>query len=170
MPRSDYLLLILFVILLLIASLPLPPAHHSRLPSHPCCIVGALYSPRSRLTVASPSPRRRLAVTLPSPCRHLAIALPSPCPPFHPPLSSSRPQSPPHEAIGIVGRYPYRCCCHHQRRSFCHHLRCLRCCCPDVSVAPDAPAAPPLPPSFMMNPTAVRLRLPTVPRQRRRQR
>jgi hypothetical protein len=92
------------------------------LPSHPCCLVIALHSPRCRLTVASPSPR----------------------PPFRPPSSSSRPrpQSSPHGtatataiAIGIVGRYPYRCCCHHQCRSSRGHLRCLRRRCPDVSVA-----------------------------------
>ena len=49
-------------------------------------------------------------------------------------------------------------------------FRCLRRRCPDVSVAPDALAVPPLPPSFVTNPTAVRLRLATVPRQRRRRR
>ena len=73
-------------------------------------------------------------------------------------------------AIGIVGRYPYQCCCHHRCRSSCRRLRCLRCRCPDVSVAPDAPATPPLPPSFVTDPTSVRLRLATVPRQRRRRR
>jgi hypothetical protein len=71
-------------------------------------------------------------------------------------------------AIGIVCRYPYRCCCHHRCHSSRRRLRCLRHRCPDVSIAPDAPAAPPLPPSFVTDPTAVRLRLATVPRQRRR--
>jgi hypothetical protein len=66
--------------------------------------------------------------------------------------------------IGIVCRYPYRCCCHHQRRSSCRHP------CPDVSIVPDAPAAPPLPTSFVMDPTAVQLRLAMVPHQRRRRR
>ena len=47
--------------------------------------------------------------------------------------------------IGIVGCYPYRCCCHHRCHSSCRRLCCLRCRCPDVSVAADAPAAPPLP-------------------------
>ena len=57
-------------------------------------------------------------------------------------------------AIGIVGRYLYRCCCHHRRHSSRGRLRCLRRRCPDVSVAPYAPAAPPLPPSFVTDPTA----------------
>ena len=43
---------------------------------------------------------------------------------------------------------------HHRRRSSRRRLRCLRLRCPDVSVAPDAPAAPPLPPSFVTDPTA----------------
>jgi len=68
-------------------------------------------------------------------------------------------------AIGIVGRYPYRCCCHHQRRSSGRRLRCLRRRCPDVSIAPDAPAVPPLPLSFVTDLTAMRLRLATVPHQ-----
>ena len=57
--------------------MPRCPCHlrrHSRLPSHPCCLVVALS---------------------PSPC--LAVALPLPRPPFCPPSSSSRPPSPPHE-------------------------------------------------------------------------
>ncbi len=178
------------------------PCHlrrHSRLPSHPCYLVVALYSPRRCLAVASPSPRRRLAVASPSPCRRLAVALlspvasPSPCrclavaspSPHHhlaPPFARhhhhhvqvlrrpTRTVTATVIAIGIIGRYPYRCCCHHQHPSSYRRLRCLRRRCPDVSVAPNAPASPPLPPSFVMDPTAVRLRLATVPRKRRRRR
>ena len=71
-------------------------------------------------------------------------------------------------AISIVCRYSYRCCCHHRCCSSCRHLRCLLCRCPDVSVAPDAPAVPPLPPSFVTDLSAVRLRLAMVPPQRQR--
>ena len=56
-------------------------------------------------------------------------------------------------AIGVVGHYPYRFCCHHQRRPSRCHLRCLCHCCPDVSVVADSPAAPLLPPSFLTDPT-----------------
>ena len=72
--------------------------------------------------------------------------------------------------IGVVGRYPNRFCCHHQCRSSCCRLRCLCRRCPDVSVVADAPAAPPLPPSFVTDPMTGRLRLATVPRQWRRRR
>ena len=64
--------------LLCFCRLPRCPCHlrrHSRLPSHPCCLVVALQSP----------------------CRRLAVASPSPHPPFRPPSSSSRPPSPPHK-------------------------------------------------------------------------
>ena len=134
--------------------MPCCPCHlrrHSRLPSHPCCLVVAL----------SPSP---------SPCRRLA-------PPFarhrHHHVRRRRPTRTAAAtaiAISIIGRYPYRCCCHHRRRSSRRRLRCLRRRCPDVSVAPDAPAAPPLPPSFVTDPMVVRLRLAMVPHQRRRRR
>ena len=124
--------------------------------------------PRRCLVVASPSPCRRLAIASPSPCRRLA-------PPFarhrHHHVRSRRPTRTATAmaiAIGIVGRYPYRGCCHHRRRSSRRRLRCLRHRSPDVSVAPDAP--PPLPPSFVTDPTAVRLRLAMIPRQRRRRR
>ena len=143
--------------------MPRCPCHlrrHSRLPSHPCCLVVALYSPRHRLAVASPSPCRRLT---PPFARHRHHHV-------HVRRRPTRTATTPAIAIGIVGRYPYRCCCHHRRRSSCRRLRCLRRRCPDVSVAPDAPAAPPLPPSFVMDPTAVQLRLAMVPRQQRRRR
>jgi hypothetical protein len=74
-PRSDYLLLILFDSS---CQLPCCPCHlwrHSRLPSYPCCLVVAFVA----VAVASPLPRRRLT------------------PPFHPPSLSSRPPSQPHE-------------------------------------------------------------------------
>jgi hypothetical protein len=102
----------------------------------------------SHLAIASMLPRRRLAIASPSPCRRLD-------PPFarhrHHHVRSRRPMRTATAkaiAIGIVGRYPYRGCRHHQRRSSRHRLRCLCRRCPDVSVAPDTPAAPPLPPSF----------------------
>jgi hypothetical protein len=66
-------------------------------------------------------------------------------------------------AIGVVGcHFPYPCCCHHQCCSSRRRLRCLR---PDASVAADAPAAPPLPPSVVTDPTAGQRRRDTVPRQ-----
>jgi len=129
-----------------------------------CILIASSLPCRRRIAVASPSPRRRLAS-------------PSPGPPFRPPSSSSHPPSPPHEDSNGDGdrhwhrrSFPYRCCCHHRRRSSRCHLRCLRRRSPDVSVAPDTPAAQPLPPSFMTDPTAVRLRLATVPHQQQRRR
>ena len=71
MPRSDYLLLKLFVIILLIASLPLPPV-----------------APKP-IAFASLLPHRCLVV--------VAVTSQSPRPPFRPPSSSSRLPSPPHE-------------------------------------------------------------------------
>jgi len=68
-------------------------------------------------------------------------------------------------AIGIVGCYPYRFCCHHRCRSSRCRLGCLFRRCPDVSVVVDAPAAPPLPPPFVTNPTTRQLRLAKVPHQ-----
>ena len=121
-------------------------------------ILVALSLPCTRLAVASPSPRRRLA---PPFARHHHHHV-------HVRRRPTRTVPAAVIAIGIIGRYPYRCCCHHLHRSSRRRLRCLRRRCPDVSVAPDAPAAPPLPPSFVTDPTAVRLRLATVPRQRRR--
>ena len=124
----------------------------------------------------------RILVALSLPCTRLAVASPSPssrlAPPFarhrlhhvHVRRRPTRTAMATAIAIGIIDRYPYRCCCHRRRRSSRRRLRCLRRRCPDVSVAPDAPAAPPLPPSFVTDPTAVRLRLATVPRQRRRRR
>ena len=157
-------LIICYILILFDSSCQLPrcPCHlrrHSRLHSHPCCLVVAL-SPS-----LSPSPS-------PSPCRCLAVALPSPCPPFFLQSSSSRPPSQPHEdsdGEGDCHRH-HRCCCYHQRRSSCRRIPCLRCHCPDVSVAVDAPALPLLPPSFVTDPMAGRLRLATLPHQRRRQR
>jgi hypothetical protein len=155
--------------------LPRCPCHlrrHSRLPLHPCCLFVALYSPCHCLVLALLLPCTCLASPLP--CRRLAVASP---PLFarhchhHVHVRSRRPTRTATAtaiAIGIVGRYPYWCCCHHQRHSSCRRLCCLRCRCPDVSVGPDAPAAPPLPPSFVTDPTAVRLRLAMVTRQRRR--
>ena len=43
-------------------------------------------------------------------------------------------------AIGVVDRYPYRCCRHHQRRSSRRRLRCLRRQRTDASVTAYAPA------------------------------
>jgi hypothetical protein len=114
-----------------------------------------------RILVASPLPCRR--------CRRLAVASPPLSPPpfahqHHHHIRRCRPTRTAMAtaiAIGIVGRYPYRCCCHHQRRSSRHHLRCHHHRCPDVSVALDAPAAPLLPPSFVTDSMAVRLRLAT---------
>ena len=145
------------------------------------CILVASSLPCTRLVIALYSPC--CCLVLASPCRCLAVALPLPCrclaPPFarhchhHVHVRSRRPTRTATAmaiAIGTVGRYPYRCCCHHQRHSSRRRLCCLRCRCPDVSVGPDAPAAPPLLPSFVTDPTAVRLRLAMVPRQRRRYR
>jgi hypothetical protein len=150
-PRSDYLLCILFDS----SCRPLPPAA-------PLPIAFASLLPRRCLVavaVASPSPRRRLAPPF-ARHRHHHVCRRSPT------MTATATAI----AIGIVGRYPYRCCCHHQRRSSRRRLPCLRRRCPDVTVAADAPAAPPLPPSFVTDPTAGRLRLATVPRQRRRRR
>jgi len=121
----------------------------------------------------------RILVALSLSCSHLTIASPSPCRRLAPPFTRHRHQHVRSQrctrtatataiAIGIVGHYPYRCCCHHQCPSSRQCLRCLRRRCPDVSVAPDALVAPPLPLSFVMDPTAVRLRIVTVPRWRRR--
>jgi hypothetical protein len=143
-------LIICYILILFDSSCQLPrcPCHlrrHCRLPSHPCCLIVAL-SPSP-----SPSPRpfachRIHHVRRRSPTRTVTATV---------------------ITIGIVGQYPYRCCCHHQRRSSRRRLPCLRRRCPDVTVAADAPAAPPLPPSFVTDPTAGRLRLAMVPRQRR---
>jgi hypothetical protein len=151
---SIIIICLLFVILLLIASLPLPPAA-------PYPIAFASLLPRRCLVLASPSPRRRLAPPFAPRHRHHHV---------HVRRRPTRTATATAIAIGIVGCYPYRCCCHHRRRSSRRRLRCLRRRCPDVSVAPDAPAAPPLSPSFVTDPMAIRLRLATVPRQQRRQR
>ena len=145
-------------------------------------ILVASSMPCSHLAVALPLPCRCLAVALPLPCRHLAIASLMSCHRLTPLFARHR-----HHhvcrrhltriatatviAIGVVGcRYPYWCCCHHQR----HSSHCRLCChcrrCPDVSVTADAPVAPPLPLSFVTDPATGRLRLATVPRQRRHQR
>jgi hypothetical protein len=133
-----------------------------------CLVFSMGFNLACSSTVTSPSPRRRLAVASPSPRRHLA-------PPFarhyHHHVHHCRPTRTATTtaiAIGIVCRYTYRCCCHHRRRSSRRRLCCLRRPCPDVSIAPDAPAAPPLPPSFVTDLTAVRLRLATVLCQRQR--
>ena len=124
----------------------------------------------------------RILVALSLSCSHLAIASPSPCRRLAPPFAchhhhhvqsrrSTRTATATAIAIGIVGHYPYRCCCHHRCPSSHQRLRCLRRRCPDVSIAPDALAAPPLLLSFVTDPTAVRLRIATKLRwQRRRQR
>ena len=62
-------------------------------------------------------------------------------------------------AIGIVGCYHYWFCCHHQCRSSRCRLRCLCRRCPDVSVVTEAPAVPPLLPSFVIDPATRQLRL-----------
>ena len=102
-------------------------------------ILVALLLPCTRLTVASMSPCHRLAVTSTTPCRRLA-------PPFthhhhhhvhvrsrHPTRTATATAI----AIGIVGRYPYRCYCHHRCRTSHRRLRCLRRRCPDLSVATE---------------------------------
>ncbi len=120
----------------------------------PCCCLVAI-------TIASPSPRHCLT---PPFARHSHHHVRRCCP--------TRTATAMAIAIGIChhNRYPYRCCCHHQRCSSRRRLPCLRRRCLDVSITADALAAKPLPPSFVMDPTAGRLRLAKIPRQRRRRR
>ena len=128
-------------------------------------LVDCLVAPATCGTIADCLPIL-VASLLPCTRRRLAVASP-PLSPAIVIITSTSQATTTAIAIGIVGRYPYRCCCHHRRCSSHRRLRCLCCRCPDVSVAPDAPAAPPLPPSFVTDPTAVQLRLATVPRQQR---
>jgi len=181
-PRCDYLLLIYFglgpIICYPLVDCLVAPATCGAIANCLCILVASSLS-CSCLAIASPLPPRRLAVASLSPRCRLAVASLSPrcrlAPPFarhhhHHHVCSRHPTRTVMAtaiAIGIVGRYPYQCCCHHRCRSSCRRLRCLRRHCPDVSVAPDAPVAPPLPPSFVTNLTAVRLRLATVPRHQR---
>ena len=71
-----------------------------------------------------------IAFASPSPRRRPAVALPSPRPPFHPPLSSSHPPSPPdkngdRDGDGDGDRH-WRCCrCYFYPYS-CHRHRCQR--------------------------------------------
>ena len=157
MPRSDYLFVINIICY----------------PLNDCLVAPATCGAITnclRILVALLLPHRCLAVASLSPRRCLAVASPSPCTPFCPPSSSSHPPLPPHEDSDGDGDSD----CHQHRRLlslpvplppptpfFPPPSPCL-----DVSVMPDAPAAPPLPPSFVTDLTAVPLRLATVPRQR----
>ena len=144
---GEFILFVVYIICYPLVDCLIAPATCGAIADCLCNLV-ALSLSCSRLAIASPSSRRRLAVTLPPPfARHCHHHVRRHCPTRTAMVTAI--------TIGIVGRYPYWCCCHHQRRSFRRRL-------------PDAPAAPPLPLSFVTEPTAVRLRLATVPRQRRR--